>query len=131
LKKPFWQTIQILDTSLSPVKTIKPPVQTNEIFYGGTACLILASPTSAVLYDIQQNKTIGEVQGPPVKYVVWDKENAKVALVGKHTIAITNRTFSESSLIHETIRIKSGAWDESGVFIYSTLNHVKYCLASG
>ncbi|KAJ6528740.1 coatomer WD associated region-domain-containing protein [Mycena vulgaris] len=35
------------------------------------------------------------------------------------------------SLIHETIRIKSSAWDDSGAFIYSTLNHVKYCLSQG
>jgi len=46
-------------------------------------------------------------------------------------ITIANKIFSQSSLIHETIRIKSGAWDDSGVFIYSTLNHVKYCLAQG
>ncbi|TDL13674.1 hypothetical protein BD410DRAFT_872564 [Rickenella mellea] len=27
--------------------------------------------------------------------------------------------------------IKSGAWDDSGVFIYSTLKHIKYCLPQG
>ena len=32
---------------------------------------------------------------------------------------------------HENIRVKSGAWDEHGVFIYSTLSHVKYCLPNG
>lgn len=46
-------------------------------------------------------------------------------------ITIANKTFSQNSLIHETIRIKSGAWDDTGVFIYSTLNHVKYCLSQG
>lgn len=46
-------------------------------------------------------------------------------------ITIANRNFSQSTLIHETIRIKSGAWDDSGVFIYSTLNHIKYCLPQG
>lgn len=34
-------------------------------------------------------------------------------------------------LIHETIKVKSGAWDESGVFLYSTLNHIKYALPQG
>jgi Coatomer WD associated region len=47
------------------------PVQTNEIFYGGIASLILSSTTSVVLYDIQQQKSIAEVNIPPVKYVVW------------------------------------------------------------
>ena len=27
--------------------------------------------------------------------------------------------------------MKSGAWDENGVFVYSTLSHVKYCLPNG
>lgn len=46
-------------------------------------------------------------------------------------ITLANKTLSQSSIIHETIRIKSGAWDDSGVFIYSTLNHIKYALPNG
>ncbi|KDR80106.1 hypothetical protein GALMADRAFT_242343 [Galerina marginata CBS 339.88] len=125
------QLIEVRDLSNSVVKSIKPPVQTNEIFYGGTACLILSSPTAVVLYDIQQQKTIAEINSPPVKYVVWSNDSSLVALMSKHTITIANKNFSQHSLIHETIRIKSGAWDDAGVFIYSTLNHIKYCLAQG
>ncbi|TFK73487.1 coatomer subunit alpha-2 [Pluteus cervinus] len=125
------QIIEVRDLSNSVVKTIKPPVQTNEIFYGGTASLILSSPTSVVLYDIQQQKVIAEINSPPVKYIVWSGDGALVALMSKHTITVANKTFSQHSLVHETIRIKSGAWDDAGVFIYSTLNHVKYCLAQG
>ena len=33
--------------------------------------------------------------------------------------------------MHETIRVKSAAWDDNGVLIYTTLNHVKYCLHNG
>lgn len=44
---------------------------------------------------------------------------------------LTNKLLGQSSLIHETIRIKSGAWDDSGIFIYSTLNHIKYALPQG
>ncbi|KAJ7897520.1 coatomer alpha subunit [Mycena leptocephala] len=46
------QIIEVRDLANSVVKTIKPPVQTNEIFYGGTASLILSSTSSVVLYDI-------------------------------------------------------------------------------
>ncbi|KAG1902148.1 coatomer WD associated region-domain-containing protein [Suillus fuscotomentosus] len=125
------QLIEVRDLSNSVVKTIKPPAQTNEIFYGGTACLILSSTTTVVLYDIQQQKTIAELNSPPVKYVVWNADGSLVALMSKHTITIANKNFSQNSLIHETIRIKSGAWDDTGVFIYSTLNHIKYCLPQG
>ncbi|RDB29920.1 Coatomer subunit alpha [Hypsizygus marmoreus] len=125
------QIIEVRDLANAVVKTIKPPVQTNEIFYGGTASLILSSLTSVVLYDIQQQKTIAEINSPPVKYVIWSGDGALVALLSKHTITIANKNFSTHSLIHETIRIKSGAWDDTGVFIYSTLNHIKYCLSQG
>ncbi|KAI0918559.1 hypothetical protein AcV5_002514 [Taiwanofungus camphoratus] len=125
------QLIEVRDLSNSIVKTIKAPVQTNEIFYGGTASLILSSTTSVVLYDIQQQKNIAEIATPPVKYVIWSTDGSLVALLSKHTITIANKNFSQHTLIHETIRIKSGAWDDSGVFIYSTLNHIKYCLAQG
>ncbi|KAK7676789.1 hypothetical protein QCA50_020257 [Cerrena zonata] len=125
------QLIEVRDMANSVVKTIKPPVVTNEIFYGGTASLILSSTSSVVLYDIQQQKTLAEITTPPVKYVVWSADGSLVALLSKHTITIANKNFSQHTLIHETIRIKSGAWDDSGVFIYSTLNHIKYCLAQG
>ncbi|KAG9123809.1 hypothetical protein FRC07_013904 [Ceratobasidium sp. 392] len=125
------QNIQIRDLSNSITKTIKSPVQANEIFYGGTASLILSSTSAVVLYDIQQQKTLAELATPPVKYVIWNADGSAVALLSKHTITIANKTLSQSSLIHETIRIKSGAWDDSGVFVYSTLNHIKYALPNG
>ncbi|KAH9989662.1 coatomer subunit alpha-2 [Russula vinacea] len=116
------QLVEVCDLTGAVVKSIKPPVQTNEIFYGGTASLILSSTSSV---------TIAELNTPPVKYIVWSQDGSQVALLSKHTITIANKIFSQSTLIHETIRIKSGAWDDSGVFVYSTLNHVKYCLPQG
>ena len=46
-------------------------------------------------------------------------------------ITIANKSLTQSSLIHETIRIKSAAWDDSGVLVYTTLNHIKYALFQG
>ena len=44
---------------------------------------------------------------------------------------LANKQLGGSNLIHETIRIKSGAWDDAGVFLYTTLNHIKYALPNG
>lgn len=33
--------------------------------------------------------------------------------------------------MHETIRVKSASWDDAGVLVYTTLNHIKYCLPNG
>ncbi|KAK4702638.1 coatomer subunit alpha, partial [Phenoliferia sp. Uapishka_3] len=125
------QTIEIRDLDNAITKTIKCPVQTNDIFYGGTASVLLSCPASVVLFDIQQQKIIAELATPLVKYVVWSADNAMVALLSKHTIMIANKNLGQSAMVHETIRIKSGAWDDSGIFIYSTLNHIKYALPQG
>ncbi|KAK6910995.1 hypothetical protein I203_105030 [Kwoniella mangroviensis CBS 8507] len=125
------QNIEIKDLSNSITKTVKCPVQTNEIFYGGTASLLLATPTSVVLFDIQQQKVLAEISTPPVKYVVWSTDGNMVALLSKHTITIANKSLTQNALIHETIRIKSAAWDDSGILIYTTLNHIKYALPQG
>jgi len=34
-------------------------------------------------------------------------------------------------IIQENVPVKSGAWDDSGVFIYTTSNHIKYALING
>ncbi|KAK8854513.1 hypothetical protein IAR55_003252 [Kwoniella newhampshirensis] len=125
------QNIEIRDLSNSITKTVKSPVQTNEIFYGGTASLLLSTPTSVVLFDIQQQKVLAEISTPPVKYVVWSTDGNMVALLSKHTITIANKSLGQSALIHETIRIKSAAWDDSGILVYTTLNHIKYALPQG
>ncbi len=53
-----------------------------------------------------------------------------VALLAKHSITICNRKLQQLCSVTETIRVKSGAWDENGVFVYSTLNHVKLAEAT-
>lgn len=125
------QTIEVRDLSNNVTKTINCPQPTNEIFYGGTGSLLLSTATGVILYDIQQQKVLGEVPSPPVKYVVWSADGSLVALLSKHTITLSNKSLSTNNLVHETIRIKSAAWDDAGVLIYSTLNHIKYALPQG
>ncbi|CEH17288.1 coatomer protein subunit alpha [Ceraceosorus bombacis] len=125
------QAIEIRDLSNGVTKTIACPTRTNEIFFGGTASLLLSTATGVTLYDIQQQKVLREITSPPVKYVVWNGDGSMVALLSKHTVTISNKTLTTSNLIHETIRIKSAAWDDAGVLLYSTLNHIKYALPQG
>lgn len=54
-----------------------------------------------------------------------------VALLAKHTVNICNRRLESLCSIHENTRVKSGAWDDSGVFIYTTSNHIKYTITNG
>nr|XP_023915472.1 coatomer subunit alpha-1-like [Quercus suber] len=79
----------------------------------------------------QQRLVLGELQTPFVKYVVWSLDMENVALLSKHAIIIASKKLVHQCTLHETIRVKSGAWDDNGVFIYTTLNHIKYCLPNG
>jgi len=107
------------------------PVSTSDIFYAGTGDLLCRSEDKVVLFDVQQRSTLGELTAPFVKYVVWSSDMENVALLSKHAIIIANKKLVLKCTVHETIRVKSGAWDESGVFIYTTVNHIKYCLPNG
>ena len=44
---------------------------------------------------------------------------------------ITNKKLEQISFIHELVKVKGGAWDDNGVFVYSTLNHLKFALSNG
>ncbi|KAI9312090.1 coatomer protein alpha subunit [Dichotomocladium elegans] len=125
------QQIQIKDLTNAVTKSFKTPGQVNEIFYAGTGSLLMSTSTSVILYDIQQRRIAAELPVGNVKYVVWNSDMSAVALLSKHTITITDKNLQQLAQIHETIRIKSGTWDDSGVFIYCTLNHIKYALTQG
>lgn len=110
---------------------MKPPHGTTDIYWGGPGCLLLITPTAVVLYDIQQKKQLAELAVNAVKYVVWSNDSQYAALLSKHNVTIVTKNLAQVSTLHETIRIKSATWDDTGVLLYSTLNHVKYSLMNG
>lgn len=128
---PSQQQVDIKDLSNSTTKVIQAPSGTTDVYFGGTGCLLFITPTSVVLFDIQQKKQLAKVAVSGVKYVVWSNDGLYAALLSKHNVTIITKTLEQVSTLHETIRIKSAAWDDSGVLLYSTLNHVKYCLLNG
>jgi coatomer subunit alpha len=126
------QQIDIKDLSNSTTKTIKvPEIHINDIYFGGTGCLLLCAQQSVVLYDIQQKKSIADLPAAGVKYIIWSNDGAHAALLSKHNVTIVTKNLEQISSLHETIRIKSATWDDSGVLLYSTLNHIKYTLPNG
>eukprot|EP00186_Timspurckia_oligopyrenoides_P004196 CAMPEP_0182445378 /NCGR_PEP_ID=MMETSP1172-20130603/3522_1 /TAXON_ID=708627 /ORGANISM="Timspurckia oligopyrenoides, Strain CCMP3278" /LENGTH=1243 /DNA_ID=CAMNT_0024641141 /DNA_START=159 /DNA_END=3889 /DNA_ORIENTATION=+ len=101
------------------------------MFAAGSGYVLLRNEERVVLQDLQQRKIIAEVSASMTKYAVWSEDLRKVALLGKHTIVIASRKLESMATIHETIRVKSAVWDDSGVLLYTTLNHLKYCLPNG
>ncbi|KAI8269847.1 putative coatomer subunit alpha [Colletotrichum sp. SAR11_239] len=125
------QTIDIKDLSNNTTRSFKPPVGTSDIYFGGTGNLLIITPTAVHLYDIQQKKSVAELAVNGVKYVVWSNDGLYAALLSKHNVTIVTKTLEQVSTLHETIRIKSATWDDAGVLLYSTLNHIKYTLLNG
>uniref|UniRef100_A0A2M3YZ37 Coatomer subunit alpha n=1 Tax=Anopheles braziliensis TaxID=58242 RepID=A0A2M3YZ37_9DIPT len=111
-------------------KKIQSPV-CDEIFYAGTGMLLLREPEHVTLFDVQQLRSLAQVKITKCKYVIWSGDMSHVVLLAKHSLIICNRRLDLLCSIHENARIKSGAWDESGVFIYTTSNHIKYAIING
>nr|XP_004238316.1 coatomer subunit alpha-1 [Solanum lycopersicum] len=113
------------------VKKSPLPTATDAIFYAGTGNLLCRAEDRVVIFDLQQRIVLGELQTPFIRYVVWSSDMESVALLSKHSIVIADKKLVHRCTLHETIRVKSGAWDDNGVFIYTTLTHIKYCLPNG
>ncbi|CAD6343523.1 unnamed protein product [Miscanthus lutarioriparius] len=107
------------------------PIATDAIYYAGTGNLLCKAEDRVAIFDLQQRLVLGELQTPAVKYVVWSSDMESVALLSKHAVVIASKKLVHQCTLHETTRVKSGAWDENGVYIYTTLNHMKYCLPNG
>ncbi|KAH8035355.1 hypothetical protein HPB51_004596 [Rhipicephalus microplus] len=102
----------------------------DEIFYAGTGMLLLRDSDSLMLFDVTQGRQRASVKAK-AKYVVWSSDMSHVALLAKHTLTICNRNLEVLCSVQESTRVKSGAWDDSGVFVYTTSNHIKYSLTNG
>ncbi|KAG0449917.1 hypothetical protein HPP92_027024 [Vanilla planifolia] len=113
------------------VKKCPLPFPTDAFFYAGTGNILCRSEDRMVIFDLQQRLILGELQVPAIKYVVWSTDMESIALLSKHAIVIANKKLVHRCTLHETIRVKSAAWDDNGVLIYTTLNHIKYCLPNG
>jgi coatomer protein complex subunit alpha (xenin) len=75
---------------------------------------------------------IAELQVSRVKYVVWNKDYSMLALISKHQVVLANKQLEQLAVVSETVRLKGGCWDNNHpIFIYTTLNHVKYALPNG
>jgi coatomer protein complex subunit alpha (xenin) len=125
-------TIVVKDLRNEVTKKVPSPLPTTEaIFYAGTGALLVRSEDRVALLDVQQRSVLAELPTPPIKYVVWSGDMERVALLSKHAIVVADKRLGGAVTVHETIRIKSAAWDDAGVLVYTTLNHIKYCLPNG
>ncbi|KAI3402546.2 hypothetical protein KGF56_004638 [Candida oxycetoniae] len=123
--------LHVKDLSNNITKTIQLDSSVTDVLYGGPGRVLLVKAHTVINYDVQQRKELAELSVNNVKYVCWSSDGQYLALLAKHTITIATKDLELVTSMHETIRIKSAAWDDSGVLLYSTLNHIKYTLLNG
>eukprot|EP01133_Synstelium_polycarpum_P002613 gene2613-3004_t len=108
------------------------PQQTIEWMYPApVGHVLLMTDEKMMLYDIQQKSPVAELMTPSIRYVIWSKDYNFVALLARDSLILATRRLEQICIVGETVLPKSGVWDEHGVFIYTTSNHLKYLLPNG
>lgn len=125
------KVLSVKDTQNTTTKSIQLDLSILDVLNGNGGRVILVKSHSVTMYDVQQKKELNTLSANNVKYASWSCDGQYIAMFSKHTITIANKELQYVTSLHETIRVKSVAWDESGVLLYSTLNHVKYTLLNG
>lgn len=125
------QQITIRDLSNKENRKIEQNVTIEDLFYAGTGLLLLKNSEGIQLLDVQQKRVTAVVKVSKVKYVIWSRNMEFAALLSKHTLTLVNRKLEILCSVQESTRVKSGAWEEGGVFLYTTSNHIKYALTAG
>lgn len=103
-----------------------------EIWYAGTGHLLVREHKRLCLIDITNKRNLASLQ--PVGFfrlVVWSADGQNVAIATRLNLYLCTRQLQVKCNVHENVRIKSGVWEESGVFVYTTSNHIKYALING
>ncbi|CAI4229923.1 unnamed protein product [Auanema sp. JU1783] len=123
--------ISLRDLANKEVRKIDLNIAVDDIFYAGTGLLLLKNDEGLQLFDVQQKRAMAHVKASKVKYVIWSRNMEYAALLSKHNLTLVDRKLEILCTQQESTRIKSGAWDEDGVFLYTTSNHIKYALSAG
>ncbi|KAN0034721.1 hypothetical protein ACTFIV_001253 [Dictyostelium citrinum] len=124
--------VVIRDLENEEIKRCQIPFTVDWIYSSGSPGTILIQSEDKVhMYDIQQKKLLCEIQVHGVRYVIWSKDRNYVAFLTRDFIVLANKKLEQICMVHETVLPKSGVWDDNGVFIYSTSNHLKYLLQNG
>ncbi|KAL3514716.1 hypothetical protein ACH5RR_027433 [Cinchona calisaya] len=102
------------------------------VFYAGNGTLLCRAAKNRVfIFHLERWLVLADRQVNCAKHIVWSNDFERVAFYTKHYVCITNKRLVCLISFYERSNVKGGAWNDDGVFIYSTLTHIKYCLPDG
>ncbi|ORX92400.1 Coatomer, alpha subunit [Basidiobolus meristosporus CBS 931.73] len=124
-------TIDIKDLSNATTATINFDRVIRDISYSPGGGLMLFTDSCVILYHVPTRRALAELSVDAVKYAVWAPDMSMVALLAKHSVTLCTKDLVKKCQARESSRVKSGAFDSTGVFIYNTLDHIKFLLFQG
>jgi coatomer protein complex subunit alpha (xenin) len=125
-------TILIKNMNNEMTKQLPSPIpRPDGLFFAGTGRVLIAKDDRIFLFEINSCRLLADVQVGRVRYVFWNSEHSLVALVSKFGLTVCGKQLDVMCSVTETVRLKSGAFDENDIFIYTTSNHIKFCLPIG
>eukprot|EP01071_Lankesteria_metandrocarpae_P006581 Lankesteria_metandrocarpae@DN4409_c0_g1_i1.p1 len=125
-------TLGVYNLSNEIGRRIELPVPVEKVFSATPNRVLLKSEDRVILFDLTTRAIVSEVTcaGGP-RHAIWSRDREYLALISKHNLLLATAKLDCLHTLHENIRMKSGCWHSDGVFVYSTLSHVKYCLING
>ncbi|ODV91171.1 hypothetical protein CANCADRAFT_117644 [Tortispora caseinolytica NRRL Y-17796] len=124
-------TLEVKDLANTTTKSLNLAYDVLDLASAGSGNILLLCKDKVVLFDTAQNRDVATKSCNKVKYASWSPDSQYLALLSKHSITVVDRNLELVAEIHEVIRIKSVAWDDSGILIYTTLNHLRFGLMNG
>lgn len=103
----------------------------DDICYAGSETLLLKHGNSILVFDWVQRNIVTEIKVNKCFNVTWSEDMKMLAILGKNDITMCTHYFTKLCSINEGHSIKSGSWDNKGVLIYATTNHIKYLIPNG
>ncbi|CAI9096425.1 OLC1v1032572C1 [Oldenlandia corymbosa var. corymbosa] len=119
------------------VKKCAPPIQAKAIYPcataagKGTQTLLCRSEDGVFMSHYEKSVVVGELGNCKPRRIAWSHDLEYVALLQKYSMVMADKRLVKRYFVKESVAIKGGAWNEDGIFIYTTMLHLKYWLPNG
>ncbi|RNF04002.1 coatomer protein [Trypanosoma conorhini] len=110
-------------------KLVTPEHSCKRVFPGPMGSVLCLTEEGIEIFHMAQHSVTAQAAVSGIRYVVWDKDFNKVALIAKNAITVmTRRLKLITTIMVSTVRLKSAAFDEQrNILYYTTANHLNYC----
>jgi coatomer protein complex subunit alpha (xenin) len=106
----------------------------HQLFPAGIGRVLVRCSDSVLLLDVHALRPIAELPlsaRHPIEHAVWSPDQRHVALWSRTHVYVATAKLELVAQASESARVKSAAWDPTGVLIYCTSSQLKYLLPSG